>query len=57
MAATLPSPIAAAAAIASPSTIPWTSPWSSPTTSFVGTVKPSSLGSWPARMIRAMPFM
>ena len=23
----------------------------------VGTVKPSSLGSWPARMMRAIPFM
>ena len=26
-------------------------------TSFVATVKPSSFGSWPARMITAIPFM
>ncbi len=40
-----------------PSAMPCTSPTMPPTTSLALTEKPSSFGSWPTRIVRAMPFM
>ena len=50
-------PMAAEAATISPSTIPWTTAQHSPRNVSASTEKPSSLGIWPTRIVRARPFM
>ena len=55
--ATPPRPTAAAAGTTSPSATPRTKPAISANRPSASTPKPSSLGSWPIRMVRASPFM
>ena len=50
-------PMAADAGTTSPSVMPVTTPLTSPRKLSASIEKPSSLGSWPTRIVRARPFM